>query len=156
MVVCGRVVPAKRGRIGPLLAGTLGVAVAAALAAALALAAPKPALDAPKPGLDAPKPALGVRNPGSDEDIRDEVVVSAARLSDEVLVAKVTTAVQQQPYIFSNHLTVTAENGVVRLEGRLSDRHDLLSVLRLARRIAGKGRVVNNIEFAPSDDDSEH
>ena len=137
-----RVVPATRGRIGPLLAGTLGVAVAAGLQAALAL-------DAPRPGLDAPRS-------GSDKEIRDEVVVSAARLSDEVLVAKVTTAVQQQPYIFSNHLTVTAQNGVVRLEGRVTDRHDLLAILRLARRIAGKGRVVNDIDFAPSDDDSEH
>jgi len=37
----------------------------------------------------------------------------------------------------------------------MTDLHDMLRVLRLARRIAGKGRVVNEIELAPSDDDAD-
>ncbi len=63
------------------------------------------------------------------------------------------TALQQDPYIFSDHVTVTTENGVVRLEGMVRDLSDLYQILRLARRIAGKGRVVNRIEYVPTDDD---
>jgi len=33
------------------------------------------------------------------------------------------------------------------------DLSDPFAILRLARRIAGKGRVVNEIEFVPIDDD---
>ena len=69
------------------------------------------------------------------------------------MAAKVATALQQDPYIFSDHVTVTAENGVVRLEGMVRDLSDLYAMLRLARRIAGKGRVVNQIEFVPIDID---
>jgi osmotically-inducible protein OsmY len=64
-------------------------------------------------------------------------------------------ALRQDPYVFADHVTVTTENGVVRLEGVMTDLHDMLRVLRLARRIAGSGRVVNKIELAPSDDDAD-
>ena len=79
--------------------------------------------------------------------VKDEVVVTAARQSDAVIAAKVTAAVQQDPYIFGDHISVTVENGIVRLEGVVNDLGDLHRVLRLARRIAGKGRVVNSLEF---------
>ena len=48
---------------------------------------------------------------------------------------------------------MTTENGVVRVRGVVSDLPDLFAILRLARRIAGKGRVVNEIEYVPVDDD---
>jgi osmotically-inducible protein OsmY len=91
--------------------------------------------------------------PDRDKQVRDEVVVSAQRPSDTQITQKVLAALHQDPYIFADHVTVRTENGVVRLEGVMSDLHDLLRVLRLARRIAGKGRVVNKIEYVPSDDD---
>jgi osmotically-inducible protein OsmY len=90
--------------------------------------------------------AFGASPPG---EVKDEVVVTAARQSDAVLAAKVTAAVQQDPYIFGDHITVTVENGIVRLEGIVNDLGDLHRVLRLARRIAAKGRVVNDLEFQP-------
>lgn len=94
-------------------------------------------LAAPAWGADAPQ-------------VKDEVVVTATRQSDAVLAAKVTAAVQQDPFIFGDHITVTVENGVVRLEGVVNDLGDLYRVLRLARRTAGKGRrVVNSLEFQP-------
>ncbi len=63
------------------------------------------------------------------------------------------TALRQDRYIFGDHVTVITENGVVRLEGIVSDLSDLYRIVRLARRIAGKGRVVNRIEYVPTDDD---
>jgi osmotically-inducible protein OsmY len=86
--------------------------------------------------------------PASGE-IKDEVVVTAARQLDAVIAAKVTAAVQQDPYIFGDHITVTVENGVVRLEGIVNDLSDLHRVLRLARRIAGKSSVANHLELMP-------
>jgi len=87
------------------------------------------------------------------EQIRDEIVVTANREADSAMTVKVTTALRQDPYIFSDHVLVTTENGVVRLEGIVRDLPDLFQILRLARRIAGKGRVVNTLEFVPADDD---
>ncbi len=65
-----------------------------------------------------------------------------------------TTALKQDPFIFSDHVTVTTENGVVRLEGIVTDLVDLHRILRLARRFAGKGgRVENRMEFIQQDRD---
>jgi hypothetical protein len=115
--------------VGPLLAGTLGVAAAGIMVSAGALGAP----------------------PSGDMHV--EIVVTAVRPSDEATSAQVTTALQQDPYIFGDHVTVTTKNGVLRLEGIVRDLSDLYAILRLARRIAGKGRVVNDIEYVPVDDD---
>jgi osmotically-inducible protein OsmY len=113
----------------PLLAGTLGVAAVGGFFPHLAPSAPAPG------------------------ELRDEIVVTAARESDAATTAKVTTALERNPYIFSDHVTVTTENGVVRLGGIVRDLPDLFEILRLARKIAGKGRVINQIEFIPTDMD---
>jgi osmotically-inducible protein OsmY len=100
----------------------LGVAALVAATAAAAQAAP-----APRSG-----------NP--------EVVITASREPDAVLVARVERAMQDDPYLYVNHVSVSAENGVVRLEGFVGDPFDMLQLVRLARRIAGKRRVINEIE----------
>jgi osmotically-inducible protein OsmY len=112
---------------GPLLAGTLGVAAFGAFSAARS-APPAP-------------------------ELQHEIVVTAQRQSDEALTTRVETALQQNPYIFSEHVTVTTENGIVRVGGVVRDMPELFAILRLARRIAGKGRVVNEIEFLQLDQD---
>jgi osmotically-inducible protein OsmY len=114
---------------GPLLAGTLGV---------VAFGAPCAALSAPP------------SNATSGEELR-EIVVTAQR-SDEAIAAKVEAALKQNPYIFSDHVTVTAKNGVVTVAGVVNDVNDLLAILRVARRAAGRGRLVNEIEFQAVDD----
>jgi osmotically-inducible protein OsmY len=88
-------------------------------------------------------------------NINGEIIVIADRLSDEVTAAQVTAALQEDPYIFSDHITVTAHNGVVRLKGTISDLSDLLQVLKLARKIAGKGKVANELEYLPLDADHD-
>lgn len=89
----------------------------------------------------------------SAEPMEREIVVTAVRQSDAALAAEVAAAVNEDPYIFSDHVTVSAQNGVVRIEGLVNDESDLLAILKLARRIAGKGRVVDEIQFDPVDDD---
>ena len=112
---------------GPLLAGTLGVAAFGA--GATAFGAP---------------PA---------QEMQKEIIVTAQSLSDAAMTSQVTAAIQHNPYIYAEHVTVATENGVVRLEGRVRDLPELFAILRLARRIAGKGRVVNEIEFLQLDQD---
>jgi len=90
-----------------------------------------------------------------DKEIRNEVVVTAAKQSDAAITERVTTALRQDPVIFSDHVTVTTEHGVVRLEGVVRDLPDLISILRLARRIAGKGRVVDKIDFDTESSDHD-
>jgi osmotically-inducible protein OsmY len=108
--------------MGPLLAGTLGVALWGG--------------------------ALG-------QETQREIIVTAPRISDEVLTAQVAAALQEDAYLFADHVTVTAQSGVVHIRGRVSDLSDLFAILRLARRIAGKGRVANEIEFVPIDFDGD-
>ena len=99
-------------------------------------------------GSEFPAEALGA----PPENLQRDIVVTA-RASDEALTEKVSAALQQNPYIFADHVTITTTNGVVRVGGVVRDLSDLFAILRLARHIAGKGRVVNQIEFVPVDDD---
>jgi BON domain len=123
--------PVIRCPVGPLLAGTLGVSALGCLPAAMAFAAPTPG------------------------EIKDEVVVTAARESDAVIAAKVTAAIERDPYIFGDHINVTVVNGVVRLGGFVSDLSDLHRVLRLATRIEGARHVANYLELRPLDADHD-
>jgi osmotically-inducible protein OsmY len=108
---------------GSLAAMALGVAALVASAAASAQPAPSPSSATP------------------------EVVITASREPDAVLVARVERAMQDDPYLFINHISVSAENGVVRLEGFVTDPFDMLQLLRIARRVAGKRHVINELEF---------
>ena len=82
-----------------------------------------------------------------------EVVVSATRLADEVLTAKVVQVLKDDPFLFADHISVVTENGVVRLQGIATDLHDLHRALFLARRVAGRRRVLNEVEFIAQNTD---
>lgn len=90
----------------------------------------------------------------SEESLEKEIVVTATRLQDEALAAAVTRALQEQPLIFTEHISVTAEKGIVRLTGVVQDLPELYAILKAARGIAGTRRVVNEIDYQPIDDDS--
>ena len=123
-------VTAGHDRIGPLLVTSLGVA---ALVAGLSASAQGPAA------------------PPRREASSPEVIVSATRLEDEALTAKVVQFLKDDPYVFAGHISVVTENGVVRLQGIATDAHDLHRTLFLARRAAGKRRVLNEIELIAVD-----
>jgi osmotically-inducible protein OsmY len=107
---------------------------ALALAAVVALVA-SPALRGQAP---APAPT----------GVTHEVVITGTRESDALLVAKVEQAMQNDPFLFVAHISVSADNGVVRIEGVVQDPFEMLQIVRMARRIAGKRRVINEIEVA--------
>jgi glutathione S-transferase len=109
---------------GSLPALVLGVAALVASPALRSQAAPEPA-----------------------EKLPLEIVISAERERDAALAAKVEQALQNDPYLFTDHISVSAEHGVVRLEGFVTDPFEMRQLLRIARRAAGKRRVINEIEF---------
>jgi osmotically-inducible protein OsmY len=125
-------VTARHDRIGPLLVTALGVAALAA--------GPSAAAQAPS-------------TPSRQEASPPEVLVTATRLADEALTAKVVQVLKDDPYLFADHISVVAENGVVRLQGIATDVHDLRRALFLARRAAGKRRVLNEVEFIAQNTD---
>jgi hypothetical protein len=45
--------------------------------------------------------------------------------------------------------------GVLHIRGLVHVLSDMFTVLRLGRRIAGKGRVVNGLELVPIDDEGD-
>jgi DNA-binding IclR family transcriptional regulator len=76
-------VTARHDRIGPLLVTVLGVAVLAARPPASAQAHATPSCNKASP---------------------QEVIVSATRLADEVLTAKVVQVLKDDLYVFADHI----------------------------------------------------
>jgi hypothetical protein len=107
------------------------------------------------PGQAPPGQAPLGASASSAHETHPEVVITGTRESDAVVVAKVERALERDPYLFVSHISVSAENGVLRLEGVVQDPFDMLQVLRLARRAAGKRRVINEIEFVDGGEDHD-
>jgi osmotically-inducible protein OsmY len=83
-----------------------------------------------------------------------EVVVRAQRqLPDEQITHRVQKALADDPWIYSDHITVTTRNGVVTVEGIVQDTGEWFRILRLSRRIPGARRVVSNLELLHNDPD---
>jgi hypothetical protein len=125
------VVAAGTDLLGPLLAIALGAAVLAARPPALAQAPPAEERSTP----------------------RQEVVITAH--ADAAVTAKVAQALQDDRFTDTDHVTIETHNGVVILRGIVYDEWDLRRTLMLARRAAGKRRVVNEIDMIPEDLDKD-
>ena len=83
-----------------------------------------------------------------------EVVIQARRQAvDEQITLQVEKTLTDDPWIYSEHLTVTTRNGVVRIEGIVQDTAELFRILRLARKTPGARRVVNATEMLHNDPD---
>jgi osmotically-inducible protein OsmY len=121
---------ARHDRIGPLLVAALGVAVLAARASSA-------------------QTARTARNETSTQ----EIIVTAARRVDEVVTARVVEVLEDDPYVFADHVVVSTRNGVVRVEGIVGDTGERFRILRLCRRVPGTRRVVDALEVMNNDPD---
>ncbi len=119
--------------MGPLLTA-LGVALFGSVSAAMVAAAAK-----------------GDSNDGP----LSEVVISAATQSDTEMTAKVLAAIRGDPFLFSDHVSVVTENGVVRLEGVVTDVAELQAILRVVRRSARGARIVDQIDYIAEGDEAD-
>jgi osmotically-inducible protein OsmY len=79
------------------------------------------------------------------------MVVTAKRrpevVPDEELTKRVEAVLHDDPYFYDEYVTVTVKNGVATLQGIVFDEWDLRQAIRLAKRISGVKRVVNDLEI---------
>jgi osmotically-inducible protein OsmY len=71
----------------------------------------------------------------------------ASPAADSALRARVESALQADPYFYDGHVTVSVQNGDVRLDGFVSSAWDLLDAMRIARKAAGSRRVIDNLSI---------
>jgi osmotically-inducible protein OsmY len=64
----------------------------------------------------------------------------------------VEAAMHADPYFLDEHVTVTVKNGIVILEGIVSDPWDLLDATRIARKIPGVKSVFNDLDLEENGD----
>lgn len=83
-----------------------------------------------------------------------EVIIQAKRqAADEQVTRQVQQTLTNDPWIYSEHITITTYNGVVRLEGIVGDTGEMFRIMRLCRKIPGARRVVNALEIMHNDPD---
>lgn len=104
---------------------------------------------------------LGVAGSCPAHDVADkpdprlpEVIIEAKRqAADEQVTRQVEQTLTNDPWIFAEHITITTQNGVVRLEGIVGDTGEMFRIVRLCRKIPGARRVVNALEIMHNDPD---
>jgi hypothetical protein len=78
----------------------------------------------------------------------DTILVTAQRqAADEEVRGQVESALHADLFFNDEHVTVTIKNGVVTLHGIVFDEWDLRAVKRIARKIPGVRRVVDDLEI---------
>jgi two-component system, OmpR family, sensor kinase len=81
----------------------------------------------------------------------DTIVVTAKKhpepAADEQVKRQVETALHSDPFFYDEHVSVTIINGVVTLHGIVFDDWDLRIAMRIAKRMPGVKRVVNDLEI---------
>jgi hypothetical protein len=126
------------GRPGSSRCATLGLASRFLIATLLGAGSSCPAQDA----ADAANAGL------------QEVVIQAKRqTADEQVTRQVQKTLTDDPWIYSEHITVTTRNGIVRVEGIVGDTGERFRILRLCRKIPGARRVVDALEMMSNDPD---
>lgn len=93
-------------------------------------------------------PSAAQRAPASGREVLQEITVTARKLSksDEEVTAQVETALHSDRYIFSDHVTITAKNGIVTLSGMALDYWDVIAMKRLVRKMPGVRKVVDDLD----------
>jgi osmotically-inducible protein OsmY len=71
----------------------------------------------------------------------------AEQQTDKAIVNKVEQALSADTTLYARHITVHADNGVVRLTGFVWDQPDLVEAERVAQSVPGVIRVVNALEL---------
>ena len=104
---------------------------------------------------------LGTAGSGAAQDAArrteaptEEVVVRATRLVDEQITQQAQEAISNDPWIYSEHITVTTHNGVIRVEGFVQDTWEWFRILDLCRKIRAARRIdTSGMEMLHNDPD---
>ncbi len=68
-------------------------------------------------------------------------------MEDEALVTRVRDILRRDPVLYDAHVAVTAEGGVVRLFGVLSEADDFYEVRRIVGAVPGVRRVASDLQL---------
>lgn len=72
---------------------------------------------------------------------------AASSQADRATAQRVESALAADQELYSRHITVRADDGVVRLTGFVWDPPDLVEAERIAEAVPGVTRVVNSLEL---------
>ena len=75
-----------------------------------------------------------------------DTVVVRGSVPDAEVVKQVETAIRSNPFFYDEHVTVTIKDGVITLEGLVFDEWDMRHAIRVAKKITGVKRVINDLE----------
>jgi osmotically-inducible protein OsmY len=85
-------------------------------------------------------------------NVLSEITVTGKKISsDEEVSTQVASALHSDPYVDDGHVTVTTKDGIVTLHGFVQDAWDLLALRRIAKKVAGGRRIVNDVELVLND-----
>lgn len=81
----------------------------------------------------------------------NSIVVTGKRplltVPDAELTEQVQTAMRSDRFFYDEHVTIMVKDGVVTLQGIVFDEWDLRNARRIARKIPGVRRVINDLEI---------
>jgi BON domain len=89
----------------------------------------------------------------ANERLQEVVIQAKRQAADEQVTRQVQKTMTEDPWIYAEHVMVTTQNGVVRLEGFVTDTGERFRLLRLCRKIPGVRRVVDALEKPDNDAD---
>ncbi|MDP9008234.1 MAG: BON domain-containing protein [Pseudomonadota bacterium] len=72
---------------------------------------------------------------------------AAESAANEARRLRVETALRDDPYFNDSHVTVLLKNGTVVLQGFVFTEWDLIHAVRIAKKAAGDGRVVDDLSI---------
>jgi osmotically-inducible protein OsmY len=78
----------------------------------------------------------------------------AERQADHETARSVKAALDADKKLYARHITVRADNGVVRLSGYVWDPPDLIEAKRVAALVPGVSQVVNDLELERNGSDN--
>lgn len=71
----------------------------------------------------------------------------AQRQADKATAERVQSALEADQQLYAKHISVRADNGVVRLSGYVWDSPDMVEAEHVAELVDGVSRVVNDLEL---------
>ena len=75
------------------------------------------------------------------------ILCGAASAADGDIAQRVTAALQSDPYLYSEHITVTSKDGVVTLHGSVGDEWDLRDAIEVSSHVEGVKDVVDDLQI---------
>jgi osmotically-inducible protein OsmY len=84
---------------------------------------------------------------GAPASTRSSEAAAPESPANEARRLRVETALHDDLYFNDSHVTVVLRNGVVILQGFVSTEWDLLHAIRIAKKAAGEGSVVDELSL---------